>query len=314
MSTYVDTQFPIIKPPNSWTIPCSIALILTSALTLFIFIGPHRSIELPRIGNDKTIDIQKKETGVFERTLITNNDNDYLCNADFLYNEVNTNSDDYAFACTQVSSDGSNETERTEMDLECKPGFELSCLVSATYGNTAGSCTELSGAVNGCGVPFDDGPISCEDHSIRCADQMRVGSEFLQCEYDGTMIYGGGGGCQDCAPMCLCGMDSPMFYNVADCFGDRYSTICTQQSGTYDPFSLYFPSAVWERDCVGKQSCSLTLSDNVYQCEDTAGDSQFYYSTINGVAFDDLYKINASYASDCGKMDLKLLAICEMAR
>ena len=93
------------------------------------------------------------------------------------------------------------------MDLECLPGFSLSCLVGATYGNTAGACTELSTAVYGCGVPFDDSPISCLDDSILCAEEVGDGSEFLQCEnVDNNMMVDAIPGCGDCASVCLCGM------------------------------------------------------------------------------------------------------------
>ena len=108
------------------------------------------------------------------------------------------------------------------------------------------------------------------------------------------------------------GMDAPMFYNTADCFGDRYSTVCTGEEGDYDEYSVYLPPSVWERDCVGQQSCTLTLSNNTHSCKDDTGTTNYYYQNINGEHFEDSEDVINNFLSDCGIMDLKLLAVCQV--
>lgn len=105
MSTYLNIQDAVIKEPaaRSWALSCCIASCILSTLTVFILLGNRFALPIPKI-ND--VDIGADRTGEFELTLITNNKNDYLCSADFVYNDVNTHGDIYAFACAQVTSSG----------------------------------------------------------------------------------------------------------------------------------------------------------------------------------------------------------------
>ena len=82
---------------------CCIASSIVISLIGIIFLGDHFRVPLPNI-ND--VEIGEDREGEFERTLITNNPNDYLCSADFVYNEMNTHGDIYSFACAQVTSSG----------------------------------------------------------------------------------------------------------------------------------------------------------------------------------------------------------------
>ena len=124
--------------------------------------------------------------------------------------------------------------------------------------------------------------------------------------------------CSDCMPICVC-EDSPQFYNVADCFGDTTSTVCSGQPGDIDPQNIYMPYSVWENDCKDKNKCTLTLSneddDDVLSCYNTEFDFEnVYYRHLNGKQFDRFGAVvRGEMYETCAYMDLKVLGVCELA-
>ena len=199
--------------------------------------------------------------------------------------------------------------------MACDDGYTLKCLVSASYGRTAGSCVELEDNPYGCGISYDESPIICESDDTLCNDVELEGcKDSLSGDY-----YSAISGCQDCMPVCGCGMDAPQFYNVADCFGDTTSTICSGQNGDTDPQNIYLPLTVWNNDCKDKQECTLTLSNNgasssdILSCWNTEFNYEnVYYAYINGQPFDRFNDVvKDEMYSTCAYMDLKVLGVCQ---
>ena len=197
------------------------------------------------------------------------------------------------------------------MNLTCDDGYVLSCLVSASYGRTAGSCGELDENPNGCGIAYKRSPIKCDSDTVVCDDE-----DFEECTNDltGRKVFTNSG-CGDCLGVCSCGFTAPLFYNVADCFGDPTSTVCSGDKGDDDPQNIYLPQQVWKKDCVGNKQCTLEWSNTgeKYSCFNSYYSyNNVYYNAINGVEMDrfDEVVIDEMYAT-CAYMDLKVLAVCE---
>jgi len=247
------------------------------------------------------------ESGDFVRELITNNDNDYLCDANFVYEDVNQYPDLYRFSCAQISS----FSTVSSASLECDDGFALKCLVSASYGRTSGSCSELTANPDGCGFSFFGDAVDCAADAAVCSGE-RV-DYCIDAETGAEMAPQSGGGC---LAVCTCGFDEPMFFNPADCFGDETSTICSGKPGDSDPQNMYLPQRVWDEDCAENQQCTLSFSmsdDTVFECtNDAQNKSNVYFDSINGVLMDDFESVAIDQMyDDCAYMDLKVLAVCE---
>eukprot|EP00484_Ammonia_sp_Unknown_P027512 CAMPEP_0197032262 /NCGR_PEP_ID=MMETSP1384-20130603/10983_1 /TAXON_ID=29189 /ORGANISM="Ammonia sp." /LENGTH=310 /DNA_ID=CAMNT_0042461897 /DNA_START=50 /DNA_END=982 /DNA_ORIENTATION=+ len=293
----VPTQNSTLRGKNLCVIVCLIAGCILISYQM-IAAAPKLNEMVEQVSSDE-----------IERVLFTNNPNEaYLCDADFLFEDVNTDPDTYQFACAMISSFGTE----TSTVLECPDGYVLDCLVGASYGRTAGSCEELVTSTDGCGFAYSEAPIVCEADSIVCDSA----AEFEECVDSQTQSLLTADSACDCVPMCACDLDHPQFYNVADCFGDTTSTICSGKPGDWDPQNLYMPYAVWLNDCEGKQQCELSLSNvvsNVYSCWNE--EFQFenvYYSAVNGVAFGGFHQVVlGQMLPTCAYMDFKVLSVCK---
>ena len=155
---------------------------------------PRLSNRVPRVSAVRSHIVS--ENGI-ERRLITDNPNVYLCDASFLYHDVNMEPDRYRFSAnTLSSSDGSDS-----MSVQCDDGYTLSCLVSASYGMTSGSADEVASAPNGCGLSHDQSPTKCLEDSVSCKDGRFEGciDTFHGLEALATS------GCSECVAVCKCG-------------------------------------------------------------------------------------------------------------
>ena len=197
------------------------------------------------------------------------------------------------------------------MNLQCDEGYILSCLVSASYGKTSGLSEEVITAPNGCGLVYDGSPTECLEGSISCHN-----GRFEGCidTFHGTEALTASG-CSECVSVCKCGMNAPLFNNVADCFGDEMSTACNGEEGQNEQY-LYLPDSVWRRDCEGKEECMLIMGSGAVRCyDDETQRDNAYYSTVNGEGMDGFPSVMTNgYFADCSEVAFKILAICEQVR
>eukprot|EP01083_Nonionella_stella_P004451 12881_1 len=241
--------------------------------------------------NFKTVKINKM--------MLTDNPNAYLCDPSVVRTVSDVNND-YTFACSQGGI------------LQCTRGYHLQCLISASYGNTAGSCGELDTTPYGCGFKQD----------IRCSQAQCSGEHEGEVEYctndQQNTIYTSSP-CQDCMSLCQCNMSSPQFYNVADCFGDVNSQACNEESSVSD--NVYLPLDIFMKYCYGQPYCTLYLAGDVSNCTDSDQQVNLFYDSI-GVTSPD----NVSYVAQwedyssviidqfqnngCKGAKFKVLALC----
>eukprot|EP01083_Nonionella_stella_P020355 56432_1 len=248
-----------------------------------------------------------------DRVLYTDNPNNYLCDPDFLY-EMNEDPLQYHFTCLYQRG-----------ALQCADGYKLKCLASATYGSTSGACNatlydEVIQSPFGCGFSYEEGLVTCQEDSFECEGNHY--GEVDECfnEVVDEWVYTDSP-CTDCVPMCECGLDSPQFYNVADCFGDPLSSVCLD-----DPDdalkSAYLPKHVWNKYCKNKNGCHLNFtSPAATTCYDSVGLHWNEYwdgLVVNGentVLFNDFDEVIQDYVDPtngaCAIMELKVLAVCE---
>ena len=116
-----------------------------------------------------------------------------------------------------------------------------------------------------------------------------------------------------CLGVCGCGFTEPLFYNVADCFGDQSSTVCTGNDGKVDTVNTYLPQEVWENDCKGNQECTLSFDGDEYSCyNDDDMITNIYYTSINGVDFDRFEEVvTDNHMAICNQMQFKVLGVCQ---
>ena len=203
----------------------------------------------------------------------------------------------------------------TNITLECKEGYVLKCLASASYGNTAGSCSEVDSNANGCGIAFEKrADVNCDydncvDSSIEvCTEKSEILHREIEIDYNTS--------CDNCLAICECGFSDPLFYNVADCFGEGSSTICTgkdteEDELEVDTMNTYLPQEVWDNDCVGKKECYLALEGEDYTCTED-DETQVYYTGVNGYEFARFQEVAIdNHMSECEKMNFKILGVCE---
>eukprot|EP01083_Nonionella_stella_P185118 674139_1 len=290
------------KPKSSKT--CRNLFIIMITLVVCVYIMFQLSSK-NRIHQAMHQDIDDEDSKV----LFTNNPNNYLCDPDFLFDQVNVDTSTYQFACAMINS---YEGE-TSLELACESGFTLSCLVSASYGRTAGSCLELTANPSGCGFSYSE-CITCQEDSFVCGEDAQYElNECVNSQNGDTMTTTSG--CSDCMPVCACGMDAPQFYNVADCFGDTTSTICEGRPGDIDHQNVYLPYNAWVNGCQGQNQCSLQLSNtgDTYSCHNSEFNlDNVFYNAINGEVMDNFDEVVfQGFYQTCAYMDLKVLAVCK---
>ena len=269
-----------------------VAILQLSAILLFV-------------ANTKEIKVAKNTNATNPSlTLLSDNTNNYLCDPQEIVS-ASSNSDAYQFACSQGG------------DLECPSNYIMKCIVYASYGNTAGSCSELSDNPYGCGFTRT---VTCANNFSCVGDH---GGEIDSC-WDTTsdsVVYTHNP-CTDCLPMCGCtnGLyNAPQFYNVADCFGDKNSRSCNSENAIQD--TVYLPNNLFHKYCHQQESCYIELVGQETKCTDDDGNEQIYYDSVFVSSTSDQQGHTQQFAnftsniidnnlSQCTPAKLKILALC----
>eukprot|EP01083_Nonionella_stella_P013393 37723_1 len=164
--------------------------------------------------------------------------------------------------------------------IQCDEGYTLTCLVSATYGNSAGACSdigynEVRDTPLGCGWDPTEAPVVCADFECTGSHESQV--EGCEAVSKADAWIATDSPCLDCMPLCHCGDDSPQFYNVADCFGDPTSSICMGNTQQIADSNLYLPQSVWDDYCEGRNSCVLNQSLATHRCYNSEDEMTYEY-------------------------------------
>ena len=192
----------------------------------------------------------------------------------------------------------------------------MKCIVYASYGNTAGSCGELTDNIDGCGFTKT---VTCSDNFSCVGDHNGEVDSCWDTTSD-SVVYTHNP-CTDCVPMCACSNDlynGPQFYNVADCFGDKNSKACNNINPLQD--TVYLPNNLFHKYCHRQQSCYIELTGDETSCTDNDGNQETYYDSVfvssdvdeqgHTQPFANFSNIINNNINQCTPAKLKILALC----